>query len=366
MEGGRDETNLGRTGRRCGGTHARGRRSRVAHGDDGDDISDHQHFRDQALKDFKGEQGRLRLEHDRRRTQRPGRARVQRRRLGARRARLRRPLGLRRLGDGELTLLPDRRPSRRRGDRRRDPTEPSALRRSRTSTARRRRTSSSTRRGSAALPARTSPSRGSRIVPAARYEPTRNDRGLQLWDVTDAAHPVPLGCSNTAAARGACTSSRCSTGPTSAARSRTRRADVALSGRVDLSGYRDADDGDFRLIDITDPATRSRCRRGDPGHRRSRPARAAMPTRTTGTAPSRPTTASSSSSPTGTAASSARPDGSREPRLHGRTIYPAEADGDAHSSQYDDGRKLLITADEDFCKPRARAPRRASATSGCT
>jgi hypothetical protein len=31
-------------------------------------------------------------------------------------------------------------------------------------------------------------------------------------------------------------------------------------------------------------------------------------------------------------------------------VYPPQADGDAHSSQYDEGRKLLFTADEDFCK----------------
>ena len=35
----------------------------------------------------------------------------------------------------------------------------------------------------------------------SRYEPDPNDRGLQLWDVTDAAHPVPLGFVNT----GCCT-----------------------------------------------------------------------------------------------------------------------------------------------------------------
>lgn len=38
------------------------------------------------------------------------------------------------------------------------------------------------------------------------------------------------------------------------------------------------------------------------------------------------------------------------PTLRGRTLYPASADGDAHSSNYDDARKLLFTADEDFCK----------------
>jgi len=38
------------------------------------------------------------------------------------------------------------------------------------------------------------------------------------------------------------------------------------------------------------------------------------------------------------------------PVFKGRTTYPAEADGDAHSSMYDDARRLLFSADEDFCK----------------
>jgi hypothetical protein len=39
-----------------------------------------------------------------------------------------------------------------------------------------------------------------------------------------------------------------------------------------------------------------------------------------------------------------------QPVVVGRTVYPSDADGDGHSSQYDEGRELLITADEDFCK----------------
>ena len=39
-----------------------------------------------------------------------------------------------------------------------------------------------------------------------------------------------------------------------------------------------------------------------------------------------------------------------DPTFKGRTVYPANADGDAHSSQYDEGRELLFSADEDFCK----------------
>ena len=38
------------------------------------------------------------------------------------------------------------------------------------------------------------------------------------------------------------------------------------------------------------------------------------------------------------------------PVYQGRTAYPPDADGDGHSSSYDASRKLLFTADEDFCK----------------
>ena len=38
------------------------------------------------------------------------------------------------------------------------------------------------------------------------------------------------------------------------------------------------------------------------------------------------------------------------PVFKGRTSYPAVADGDGHSSNYDEGRKLLFAADEDFGK----------------
>jgi hypothetical protein len=33
-----------------------------------------------------------------------------------------------------------------------------------------------------------------------------------------------------------------------------------------------------------------------------------------------------------------------------RTVYPSTADGDAHSSNYDDAQHLLFGADENFCK----------------
>lgn len=42
--------------------------------------------------------------------------------------------------------------------------------------------------------------------------------------------------------------------------------------------------------------------------------------------------------------------GALQPVFRGRTVYAANAHGDGHSSNYDDARGLLFTADEDFCK----------------
>jgi hypothetical protein len=38
------------------------------------------------------------------------------------------------------------------------------------------------------------------------------------------------------------------------------------------------------------------------------------------------------------------------PRYLGKTSYAANEDGDGHSASYDDARRILFTADEDFCK----------------
>jgi hypothetical protein len=189
----------------------------------------------------------------------------------------------------------------------------------------------------------------------SRYEPDTKDRGLQLWDVTDPAHPTALGFLDT----GCCTRGvhefevqhRADLGRTFA------YASVPTSRYPDSqtpSGYRDADgDGDFRLFDITDPTNPFQVSSWgiqDAGG----PFAAGQgcdqdPNYGHGAEPSDdgklvfvsywdsgfvrldltdPTT----------------------PVYTGRTVYPANADGDAHSSQYDDARKLLIGADEDFCK----------------
>src|SRR6266511_415822 len=127
-----------------------------------------------------------------------------------------------------------------------------------------------------------------------RHDPSAI-HGLMLWDVTDATHPVQLGFYDS----GCCTrgvhefevESRADLGRTFA------YATVPAGSYPDAlnpNGLRDAaGKGDFRLLDLTDPA---------------------------------------------------------HPVYTGRAAYPANADGDAHSSQYDEDRQLLFSADEDFCK----------------
>jgi hypothetical protein len=180
-------------------------------------------------------------------------------------------------------------------------------------------------------------------------------RGLQLWDVTDAANPVPLGSWDSAC----CTRGvhefevehRADLGRTFA------YATVPTSRYPDSStpsGYRDADgEGDFRLIDITDPANPVQVSDwgiqdiGGPfdGGQGCDP----DPNYGHGAEPSadgRLVFLSywdsgfirlDVSDPT-------------NPVYTGRTVYPANADGDAHSSQWDEDRQLLFAADEDFCK----------------
>jgi hypothetical protein len=180
-------------------------------------------------------------------------------------------------------------------------------------------------------------------------------RGLQLWDVSDPRNPVALGLWNS----GCCTRGvhefevehREDLGRTFA------YATVPTSRYPDgttESGYRDEDgEGDFRLIDITDPANPAPVSdwgiqdAGGPfyggqgcdadanyGHGAEPSADGRLVflsywdsgfVRLDLTDPS-------------------------NPAYTGQTIYPANADGDAHSSQWDEDRQLLFGADEDFCK----------------
>jgi hypothetical protein len=178
--------------------------------------------------------------------------------------------------------------------------------------------------------------------------------GLMLWDVTDATHPVELGFYDS----GCCTrgvhefevASRADLGRTFA------YATVPAGSYPDpenANGLRDAaGKGDFRLIDITDPRTPFEVstwkvqQAGGPF-------------------------AAQGCDPDGNYGHGAEPsaDGRlvflsywdsgyirldltdpAHPVYTGRAAFPANADGDAHSSQYDEERQLLFSADEDFCK----------------
>ena len=181
------------------------------------------------------------------------------------------------------------------------------------------------------------------------------DRGLMLWDVTNPLAPVKIGYLKTAC----CTrgvhefeiASRADLGRTFA------YATVPTSRYPDFttpSGYRDAQGhGDFRLIDITNPAAPfevSNWGIQDIGG---------------------PFSAGQGCDSDANYGHGAEPseDGKlvflsywdsgfirldltnpAKPVFTGRTLYPAIADGDGHSSQYDEARRLLFTADEDFCK----------------
>jgi hypothetical protein len=181
------------------------------------------------------------------------------------------------------------------------------------------------------------------------------DRGLMLWDVTDPTAPEQVGYLNT----GCCTrgvhefeiEAREDLGRIYA------YASVPASRYPDentASGYRDEDgEGDFRLIDITDPENPVQV--SDWGIQDI----------------GGPFDEGQGCDPDPNYGHSAEPseDGKlvfvsywdsgfvaldltdpANPVYLGRTIYDEDEDGDAHSSMYDDARQLLFTADEDFCK----------------
>jgi hypothetical protein len=178
--------------------------------------------------------------------------------------------------------------------------------------------------------------------------------GLMLWDVTDATHPIQLGFYDS----GCCTrgvhefeiESRADLGRTFA------YATVPAGSYPDAenaNGLRDAaGKGDFRLIDITDP-------------------RSPFEVSTWKVQQAGGPFAAQGCDPDGNYGHGAEPSADGKlvflsywdsgfiqldvtdpaaPVFKGRTVYPANADGDAHSSQWDEARNLLFTADEDFCK----------------
>ncbi len=181
-------------------------------------------------------------------------------------------------------------------------------------------------------------------------------RGLMLWDVTDPTDPVELGFYDS----GCCTRGVHEFEVASQAGDlggRTFAYTTVPAGSypdpANENGLRDAaGKGDFRMIDITNPenpfevSTWKVQQAGGPF-------------------------ASQGCDPDGNYGHGAEPseDGKlvflsywdsgyirldvsdpAHPRYIGRAAFPANADGDAHSSQYDEGRSLLFSADEDFCK----------------
>jgi hypothetical protein len=188
----------------------------------------------------------------------------------------------------------------------------------------------------------------------SRYD-SEADRGLMLWDVTNPAAPVQIGYMETAC----CTRGvhefevqhRPDLGRTFAYASvpASRYADA-----ITPSGYRDENgEGDFCLIDITDPANPVQVSDwgiqdiGGPFY--SGQGCDADPNYGHSAEPSDDgRLVFLSYWDSGFIALDVTDPA--DPVYEGRTTYPANADGDAHSSSYDDARQLLFTADEDFCK----------------
>lgn len=181
-------------------------------------------------------------------------------------------------------------------------------------------------------------------------------RGLQLFDVTDPTQPVEIGRLNT----GCCSRGLHETD----FQHRPDLGKTFIYASVPASGYPDAatasgvrDElgrGDFRLIDVTDP--RSPVEVSDWGVI-SDLGRPPAPGQGCDADPNYGHSVTPSAD--GKLAFIAYWDSGfisvdvtdpANPKYKGRTVYKSWEDGDAHSSVYDDGRKLLFTQDEDFCK----------------
>jgi hypothetical protein len=181
-------------------------------------------------------------------------------------------------------------------------------------------------------------------------------RGLQLWDVTDPAAPVELALLDT----GCCTRGvhelevehRPDIGRTFAYVS-VPASEYEEEGSP--SGFRDREGrGDFRLIDITDPANPVEVSDWGVIHDAGGPLGPGQ-----GCDPDPVFGHSAEPSADGKTAFVAYWDSGfvaldvtdpADPVLLGDTDYDADEDGDGHSSMYDDARELLFTADEDFGK----------------
>jgi hypothetical protein len=185
---------------------------------------------------------------------------------------------------------------------------------------------------------------------------TRFFRGLQVWDVTNPAQPVELARLDT----GCCTRGlhelevqhRPDLRKTFVYAS-VPTSEVADSGSP--SGRRDrAGRGDFRLIDITNPSAPAEVSNWGVWHDLGGP-----PAPGVGCDPDAEYGHSVEPSADGRRAFVSYWDSGfieldvnnpAKPLYRTRTAYGLTADGDGHSSNFDEGRNLLFSADEDFGK----------------
>jgi hypothetical protein len=185
---------------------------------------------------------------------------------------------------------------------------------------------------------------------------TRFFRGLQVFDVTNPAQPVELGLLSTGC---------CARGLHEL--EVQHRADLGRSfvyASVPTSEYADASSpsgrrdhqgkGDFRLIDVTNPSLPWEVSNWGVHRNLGGPPAAGL-----GCDPDAEYGHSVEPRADGKVAWMAYWDSGfialdltdpATPVYKGRTSYPADADGDGHSSNFDEGRQLLFAADEDFGK----------------
>jgi hypothetical protein len=195
---------------------------------------------------------------------------------------------------------------------------------------------------------------GIQVCGGSRYD-TSFQRGLQLFDVTNPAVPVPVGFVST----GCCTRGlhefevehRPDLGRTFAyatVPSSEEPDSASPSGKQDTAGR-----GPFRLIDITNPASPFEASNWGLLHN------GVAPSAAQGCDPDALFGHGAEPSADGKLAFIAYWDSGfialdvtnpANPVFRGRTVYEAHEDGDGHSSMYDDARKLLFTGDEDFGK----------------
>jgi hypothetical protein len=197
---------------------------------------------------------------------------------------------------------------------------------------------------------------GIQVCGGSRYD-TSIFRGLVVWDVTDPASPVEIGRLST----GCCTRGlhelevqhRPDLGRTfvyASVPASEYPDDLSPSGRRDQEGR-----GDFRLIDVTNPRTPFEVSNWGVLHNPT----PGLPALGLGCDPDPIFGHSVEPSADGRLAFVSYWDSGfialdvtdpANPVFKGRTEYPSNADGDGHSSNYDEDRQLLFTADEDFCK----------------